>query len=160
MSRLAQMLKNIEAYDEAVIALEKAASLEPDNEAKVALYYEAAELYSEKLGKPNEARAALEGLREAQPEDEIAFQALAEVYRNTNEWRKLVSLHEDFVPHAASELRLQILTEIRDVQDEKLGEKELAFIAACRVFKENPSDPNAADALEKATMLTKKATGK
>ena len=154
MTRLAEMLKNIEVFDEAVIALEKAASLEENTDVKVALFYESAEIHREKLSKPNDARVAYEAIREAVPEDGAAFTALAEIYRNTESWRKLVALDEDFVPYADDALRLTILTEIRDVQDQKLGEKELAFIAACRVYKESPDDSAAADALERLGIET------
>jgi tetratricopeptide (TPR) repeat protein len=154
LTRLAEMLKTIEAFDEAVIALEKGAALEEDTDVKVALYYEAAEIHAEKLGKPNDARAAFEAIRAATPDDEAAFTSLAEVYRNTEEWRKLVSLDEDFVPWADADNRLRILTEIRNVQDEKLNEKELAFIAACRVLKEAPGDQGAAEVLERLGIET------
>jgi len=154
MTRIAEMLKNIEAFDEAVISLEKAAALEGDNTIKVALYYEAAELYRDKLGRPNDARGAYESIRAVQPDDVQAHTALAEVYRATTEWRKLVALHEEFVPYATDAARLAILVEIRNVQDEKLGEKEMAFIAACRVYKENPADQEAASVLERLGVET------
>ncbi|MFC1609369.1 tetratricopeptide repeat protein, partial [Myxococcota bacterium] len=102
----------------------------------------------------NDSRNAYEAIRQVTPEDETAFEALAEVYRSTEDWRKLVSLDEDFIPHASAASRLEILTEIRNVQDEKLGEKELAFIAACRVLKEAPGDPVAAEALERLGIET------
>ncbi|MBI5508893.1 MAG: tetratricopeptide repeat protein [Deltaproteobacteria bacterium] len=154
MTRLAEMLKNIQAFDEAVLALEKAAGLEADVSIKVALYYEAAEIYRDRLNKPNDAKNAYEAIRVAAPADAAAHTALAEVYRNTNEWRKLVALHEEFIDAAEAGARLPILVEIRNVQDEKLGEKELAFIAACRVFKESPADPHAAEALERLGVET------
>ncbi len=152
--RLGEVLVNIEAFDEAVVTIEKAAALEEDVDVKVGRYYEAAALYRDRLEKPNDAREAYEAILEARPEDGEAFSALAEIYRNTQEWRKLVALNESFVPHAEPDARLAILTEIRDVQDGKLGEKELAFIAACRVYKENPSSMDAAEVLERIGLET------
>lgn len=157
LARLAEMLTNIEAWDEAVIALEKSAALESDDERKVQRYNDAAHMHRDRLGKPNDARAAYESIREVQPQDVDAYTALAQIYRDTGEWRKLVVLNEDFVPHAEPAMRLEILTEIRDVQDEKLGEKELAFIAACRVYKENPQDLGAAEVLERIGIETEGA---
>ncbi len=154
MSDVATMLVNIEAWDEAVVALEKAGSLEEDDEAAVTHYRRAAEIYKEQLGKPNDARGAYEAIRDHRPDDLDAYTDLAQVYRDTSEWRTLVALNEDFIPHADSAQRLQILTEIRDVQDEKLGEKELAFIAACRVYKENPSQLTAAATIERIALET------
>lgn len=154
MTRLAEMLIHIESFDEAVIALEKSAVLEGDSSVKVARYYQAADLYRDKIKKPNDAREVYEAIRVIQPNDNTAYAALSEIYRNLGEWRKLVALNEDFIPHADPVMRLQILTEIRDVHNEKLGEKELAFIAACRVYKENPSDLHAAEVLEKIGVET------
>lgn len=152
--RLGQMLVNIEAFDEGVVAIEKGAPLEAEGPQKIERYYQAAEIYREKLEKPNEARGAYEAILDLDPSDSTAFTSLAEIYRSTGDWRKLVALNEDFVPQADAATRLQILTEIRDTQDDKLGEKELAFIAACRVYKENPSDLGASDVLERLAMET------
>ncbi len=154
LGKLADMLKNIEAWDEAVIAFEKAAAITPDKDLKVERYYEAAHIHRDRLSKPNDARGAYEAIREVQPNDEEAYTALATIYRDTAEWRRLVALNEDYVPHAGPASRLTILTEIRDVQDEKLAEKELAFIAACRVYKENPQDLRSAEVLERIGLET------
>lgn len=154
LGKLADMLKNIEAWDEAVIALEKAGALTPEPGSKVQRFYEAAQIHRDRLSKPNDARGAYEAIREVQADDEEAYTALAHIYRDTNEWRRLVALNEDYVPHADPATRLTILTEIRDVQDEKLGEKELAFIAACRVYKENPMDLHSAEVLERIGLET------
>ena len=149
MARLAVTLSNIEAFEEAVVALEKAAALTEEPETKVARYYEAAGVHAEKLGKPNDAREAFEAILAVRPDDPNAYTSLAEIYRDTEEWRQLIALHESFLPHAAADARLDMLTEVRDVQDQKLGEKELAFIAACRVYKENPEDLGAAEIVER-----------
>ncbi|MBI3179401.1 MAG: hypothetical protein HYZ27_07045, partial [Deltaproteobacteria bacterium] len=154
LTRLALTLKNIEAFDEAVVTIEKAAALETDAGAKIALFYEAAELYVSRLNKPNDAKIAYESIRAAEPTDPNAYSALADIYRATADWRKLVQLHEDFLPHADASLRQQMFREIRDVHDEKLGEKEMAFIAACRAFKENPADLDSAQALERLGAAT------
>lgn len=154
LDRLGKMLSNIEAWEEAVVAVEKAAGLEADVGAKVQRYLDAAVIKRDKLAKPNDARLDYEAILEAQPHHFDAFQALSEVYKATSEWRKLVALDESFVPHAAPDLRLSILVEIRDVQAQKLGEKELAFIAACRVYKESPTDLAAAEVLEKIGVET------
>ena len=154
LSRLATVLINIEAYDEAVIALEKAGALETEVDAKLARYYQAVDLYRDKLQKPNDARVALEAIFETKPDEARGFELLAEVYRNTQDWRKLVVLAESYTPHAPPDKRIAVLTEIRDVQDQKLGEKEVAFIAGVRVYKENPSDLNAAAVLERLGIET------
>lgn len=155
--RLGDMLQNIEAFDEAVITLEKAAALQEDAAQRVALYYRAAGLHEEQLGKPNDARGCYEAILAAAPDDGRAYAALAVIYRATGEWRKLVALDEEFVPHATSADRLAILREIRDTHAEKLGEKELAFITACRVYKENPEDLEAAEVLENLGVETEGA---
>lgn len=147
--RLGDMLRNIEAFEEAVTAYEKAAPLEEEDAVAVTRYYQAAQLYAEQLGKPNAADEAYEAILEIKPDDFDAYTALSTIYRETGEWRKLVTLNESFVPTVDAATRLQLLTEIRDVQDQRLGEKELAFIAGCRVYKENPSDLQAVDALER-----------
>ncbi|MEZ4272660.1 MAG: tetratricopeptide repeat protein [Myxococcota bacterium] len=123
LSRLGQMLVNIEAYDEAVVCFEKSAALTEAVDDKVALYYQATEIYRNDLKKPEDAQEAYESLIAAKPEDFRAFGELAQVYRDTQQWRKLVALNDAFLVHAPEQARLAILTEIRDVQDEHLGEK-------------------------------------
>lgn len=152
LTRLGEMLCNIQAWDEAVIAIEKAAALDPDPAAKVRRYYEAASVFRDKLNKPNDARNAYESILAVTPADGEAYTALAQIYRNTTDWRKLVALNEDFVPHAPPDVRLQILIEIRDVQDQRLAAKDLAFIAGCRVYKENPHDLAMAEVLERIAL--------
>ncbi|MBN1960214.1 MAG: hypothetical protein JW841_04650 [Deltaproteobacteria bacterium] len=154
LDRLAKMLIVIEAFDEAVIVFEKAGALETENDAKIGRYLEAATIKRDQLKKPNDARIDYEAILEVQPSHFDAFTALAEIYRVTNDWRKLVVLNESFVPHAAPDLRLLLITEIRDVQEQKLGERELAFISGCRVYKENPLDLEAAQILERIGIET------
>lgn len=155
LERLASMLINISAFDEAVIVLEKGGAIAPDPESKCQWYYRAVDIYRDKLSKPNEARVALDAILVNQPADMRAYDLLAEVYRNTQDWRKLVVLDETFVPNAPdAQKRLVVLTEIRDVQDQKLGEKEMAFIAGCRVYKENPAALEAAAVLERIGVET------
>ncbi len=154
MVALADTLENIEAYEDAVIAAEKAAALAENADERVAQWLRAALMHSEKIGKPDDARVAYEAVLNDRPADVDAFLALAQIYRNQEEWRALVVLDEEFVPHADSALRLQILVEIRDVQYDKLGEKELAFITACRVYKEDPTDLESAVLLERIALET------
>ena len=150
--RLGDMLCNIQAWDEAVIALDKGAALDQDPTAKVGRYYQVATVFRDKLNKPNEARNAYEAILATTPADLEAYTALAQIYRNTNEWRKLVALNEEFVLQASPELKLAMLVEIRDTQDVKLGEKDMAFLAGCRVYKENPNDLAAAEILERIAL--------
>ncbi len=149
LDQLASILSNIQCWDEAVITLEKAAAREEDTHGKVTRYFLAANMYRDALEKPNDAQDSYERILAAQPDKLQAYQALADILRNTQQWRKLVSVGEEFFPRAPQSLRVSILEEIREIQYSKLGEKDLAFIAACRVFTENPDDLTAYDVLER-----------
>ncbi len=81
---------------------------------------------------------------EDQPRDELiamTFSSLELLCRQNTEWEKLVMLLDarlslEKMPH----VRQELFGELMRVYEEELGQKPLAFLAACRAFRENMED--------------------
>lgn len=148
MQRLAQLMLHIEAFDEAAICLEKAGNLATDLQIKLQWLYQVADIWRDKMHKPHEARTAYEAILSASPGQMHAFKPLIQIYRETEDWRRLIVVSEENLTHFSIPEQCQILEEMRDVQADRLGEKEQAFITGCRVLRHQPENQHAADKLE------------
>lgn len=79
-----------------------------------------------------------------QPKDELiamTFSSLELLCRQNSEWDKLARLLDarlslEKIPH----VRQEVFGELMRVYEEELGQQQLAFLAACRAFRENMED--------------------
>lgn len=88
-----------------------------------------------------EAVAALEGLLRDERARMAAAEVLEGVYRQASEWRKLagiLELHLAATADAAN--RLELHARLREIYEQKIGEKALAFNVTARAFREVPQD--------------------
>jgi tetratricopeptide (TPR) repeat protein len=81
---------------------------------------------------------------EDQPKDELiamTFSSLEMLCRQNGEWEKLVRLIDvrlslEKIPH----VRQELFGDLMRIYEEELDQKQLAFLAACRAFRENMED--------------------
>ena len=99
-----------------------------------------AQVLQVKPGHP-ETVADLEKLLRDDRSRQAAAEALEGVYRNAGEWRKLAAVLEMRLAALGDPARrLEVYANLRELYEEKMGEKALAFGAAARALKEQPQD--------------------
>jgi golgin subfamily B member 1 len=145
---LAMLALNIQAYEEATACFELAGDLHPETERKLEAYYRSAQIFEVELEAPHNAKKAYASILGIQVDEQRAFQALSKILREQESWRPLIEITEGFVLHAPKEMKIVLLRDIRDISAEQLGERDFAFIAACRAFKDSPDKNVDAEALE------------
>lgn len=152
--RLNMLLRAMECFEDAVEIEGQLLGLEADDQGRVERYHALATLYLEDLNQADEARECLESVLDLHPQDLQAFGALQGLYREAGLWWKLRELNEDFVERVPAQERSALLKETRDILAGELGESELAFIAACRFYREDPEAADAAEVVERLALET------
>jgi golgin subfamily B member 1 len=140
LTRLAAILRTCDAHEElSDVLLRKAALI--GGHAQVDCLLEAADVVELKLHRPRMAVAAYERVLQVQPQHDRAHERLTIIYEQNSEWQRLIALHDKRVG-VVSDVgeRVRLLREIAALYDEKLGQKSMAFLAACRAFREDYAD--------------------
>jgi tetratricopeptide (TPR) repeat protein len=119
-------------------------------EQKIALYLRVAEIAQRQLKSPERAAKAYERILAVQGDHQGAATALVPIYRAQEKWARLLASYEILLGHAADdETRLAILADIRQLCEEKLGSKGLAFNWCEKAYKLRPTDPTLERELER-----------
>jgi len=154
LTRLAKVFRFNEAWEELADTLERAAALE-SGANRVEKLLELARVHEERLSRPEAAGPAYRGILEVDPGNDQAFDKLTAIYTKLLEWQQLVSLKETrLVTLTTHEARRDLLLEIGRVQEEMLAQKELAFLTACRAFREDYDDDRIPDWLDRLAIET------
>ncbi|MED5465638.1 MAG: tetratricopeptide repeat protein [Myxococcota bacterium] len=154
LGRLNALLRTMQCFEDAVEIEGQLLGLEVDDDGRAERYHALASLYSQELEQAVEARECLQSVLELRPLDLKAFGLLQGLYREAGLWWELRELNEDFVERVPAEERSALLKETRDVLREELGESDLAFIAACRFYREDPEADDAAEVVERLALET------
>jgi tetratricopeptide (TPR) repeat protein len=116
----------------------------------VAAWLQAAELWERPLGRPEGAAAALEKVLELEPASRDAFARLRDLHAHTGAWRDYVRALDQLAPRVPDRKeRVALLREMAEVHEKRLGQKELAFLASCRAFQEDPTDEASVAAVQR-----------
>jgi tetratricopeptide (TPR) repeat protein len=154
LERLAGIFRQNNAYEELGGVLERRAGV-VDAEAKVTTLTELADLYETQLNRGEAAAPAYEQILATDPTHDRAYERLCEIYEGTNQWQKLVALKEDRARRVEdADARLDLLREVGRIQEEKLSDKMMAFMAACRAYNERVTDRELADWMERLAVDT------
>lgn len=136
-TRLETIFRKNGALDELANTLAQHADMELGT-TRVELLLELAELLEHRLDRADEAASALERVLKDEPNHEVAYARLCELWEKTENWPSLVSLKESRL--SAQEENgetLSLLREIGLIYEEKLAQREMAFLAACRAYRED-----------------------
>ena len=151
LARLAALLEAADAPLERVKALEaRGAQLSAlgRNAEAVEVLTTAADAWEKSLGKPEGAAAALEKVLSVDPSRREAWERLRALHARAGDWRAYVRVCELFVaalPERAEQVSL--LDQLGEIQERKLGQREMAFLTYCRAFALAPDDPVACAAV-------------
>ncbi len=157
LERAEALFRSLSAWSEALRSMEARAELlapEKASEAE-ALWMEVARLHEEALHKPEGGAAALEKLLERNPGHPAAAAALERIYSKAGDWRRLSTLLDRLSREAAEPpRRLELLRELASVQEQRLGQKDLAFLSLCRAFELDPGNAELAVAMRRLARET------
>lgn len=155
LHRLELLFRHCEAWEECADTLDRRVDLAADPVSQIPVLYEVAELWEGPIGRPESAARAYERILAVRPDDSRAYEALSQVYANSNEWRKLVALKEARLNAIESrQENLGLLREIGDIYENRLAQKDLAFLAACRAFREDVLDRECGQWMERLAVDT------
>tara|TARA_R110002073_G_scaffold24260_9_gene82156 strand:- start:70410 stop:81644 length:11235 start_codon:yes stop_codon:yes gene_type:complete len=112
-----------------------------DRAETVALLERAGRVAQENISNPDKVARVYERLQSVEPKHLGAAQALVPLYRDAGKWARLLSIHEILLEHASEEESLRLIHDIRELCENQLGSKSLAFQWTARLYQIRPSDP-------------------
>lgn len=154
LDRLAGVFRISEAWEELADVLERLA-VQLDGTARVLRLLEIADVFETNLRRGRLASSAYEKILAVAPRHDRAYVRLCEIYSDNADWQKLIGLKETRAKASdAPAERVVLLREIGALYDEKLGQKALAFLTACRAFRENYDDADVAAWMDRLAIDT------
>ncbi|HET9596897.1 MAG TPA: tetratricopeptide repeat protein, partial [Anaeromyxobacteraceae bacterium] len=122
-----------------------------DREGAVALYEE---ILSARPEDP-QALARLEGLLQKDPGHPRAGAVLERAYAATGAWGRYAAVLELRAGERPDPLeRKALFLELAEVREKRLSNPELAFVALCRAFRDDPADPSLRAELSRLGLAT------
>ncbi|MCE9668260.1 tetratricopeptide repeat protein [Myxococcus stipitatus] len=153
LERVHLLFVSLRAWNDAVRALELKVQVHlaaDEREPAVATYFMVADLWVGQGGKPELSAGALEKVLELDPANRTAYERACEVYRTHNDWRAYATVVDRYMPHLVTdEEKLAALRELARVQEERLGQKDVAFLALCRALQLDASDDSLREEVER-----------
>ncbi|MFH1130436.1 MAG: tetratricopeptide repeat protein, partial [Pseudomonadota bacterium] len=155
LDALQQLLTEQERWQECIQILEQKAQVFESVEDKIDVLMHAADIWKEKVWEPKSAGQVYVRVLQLDRSNEVAFNGLADVYREGAQWDKLAELlldRKDFVQN--TEEKVGILQEVAKLFEEKLGAAEDAFVVLQAAFKEDYTNDITARELERLASVT------
>jgi golgin subfamily B member 1 len=126
-------------------------------DAELGLFDEAVERFQDALRAQPTSHAARDGLAALLPTSagQSAALVLEPVYRSTGDWSELVGVYEYLASKTVdSAERVERLTAMRSIYEERLGDDERAFGVAAEAYREAPASEALVRALERLARKT------
>lgn len=153
LERVHALFLSLRAYNDAVRALELKVQVHlaaEERELAMATYFAVADLWEGEGGKPELSAGALEKVLELDPANRTAYERVIGLYRTHNDWRAYATAMDRYMPHLVTqEEKLASLRELARVQEERLGQKDVAFLAVCRALQIDASDDTLREEVER-----------
>ncbi len=153
LERVHALFVSLRAYNDAVRALELKVQVHlaaEEREQAVAAYFTVADLWEGPGAKAELSAGALEKVLELDPANRTAFERVSALYRGHNDWRAYAGVLDRYMPHLVTEEeKLSSLRELARVQEERLGQKDVAFLALCRALQIDAADDTLREEVER-----------
>ncbi|MBX7099937.1 MAG: tetratricopeptide repeat protein [Myxococcaceae bacterium] len=153
LERVFAIFSSLKAYGDAVRALEAKSSVllvGEDREGAIQALFAVADLQRDVVGKPELGGPALEKVLEIDPAHRAAYERALELYSAVKDWRAYALAMERYLPNLVTdEEKLASLRTLAQVQEQKLGQKDVAFLQMCRALQLNPNDSTVRDEVER-----------
>ncbi len=145
---LERLATELGAFEELAGAYEDLLERGVDDSMAMGVSRRLAQLYAERLGRPDLAANALEQLLAQAPKDAAALRALADVHRRGNVYKELaVVLRRLLGVEADVGVQIDLLYELADIAEERLADKALAAQCYRAILERAPDDSNASQLL-------------
>ncbi|HZN91477.1 MAG TPA: tetratricopeptide repeat protein, partial [Myxococcales bacterium] len=153
MERVHQIFLGLRAWADAARALEMKAELHAQVEERdqaVATLFQVADLWRGAANKPENAGPPLEKILEVDPANRSAYEQAIDLHAKHNDWRAYAQAVDRYLPHLVTdEEKVEALKDLARVQEQRLGQNDLAFMAACRALQLNPADDGIREEVER-----------
>jgi golgin subfamily B member 1 len=139
---LEELYGGLGQWDELVDALSSMADRAGSREQQLHLLIRAAEIAGEHVTNLDKVARAYERVQAIEAKHAGAARALVPVYTQTHKWARLLSTYEVLLEHAVEHSeRVRLHVDIRNLCEERLGSKALAFQWTARAYELQPDDP-------------------
>lgn len=141
---LERVYADLGQWDDLVEAFHNIADRIEDRDARLALLERTAMIAAEHFAdKPDKIARAYERVLSVVPDHALAARALVPVYEVTQKWARLLSSYEILLGHAEDDAaRLDLHVKIRDLCENQLGSKALAFQWTAQAYRLAPARPD------------------
>jgi tetratricopeptide (TPR) repeat protein len=144
LARVQQIFLSLKALNDAVRAMELRAEVltrMEEREQAIATYFEIAEVWKGVANKPESAALVLEKVLEQDPSNPQAYAEVLKLYSQSNDWRGYATALDRHLPHVVTdEEKISALRELGRIREQKLGQKDVAFLSLCRALELSPED--------------------
>jgi golgin subfamily B member 1 len=137
-------------WEEAVDILERRAQALVSPTEQVDVLMQAASLWADKIGDGGSAAEVYERVLQLDPGNQTASLELEQLYRQRKSWMKLVDLllaRTEFAADATA--RIQLLTQVAEIYEQQLSDRDSAFVTLQAAFREDYSNDHVAKELER-----------
>jgi tetratricopeptide (TPR) repeat protein len=144
LDRLLRVFLQLKAWPDAARVLEAKSQhylLVEERENAAAALFQVVELWRDTANKPDLAAAPLEKILEIDPPNRPAYDQALDLYSKQGDWRAFATAMDRYLPHLVSdEEKVASLKQLAQVQETRLGQKDVAFLQYTRALQLNASD--------------------
>ncbi len=153
LERVIAIFMALKAYPDAVRALELKCTVYQgleDREAAVATMFQVADLWAETANKPEASGPALEKILEIDPSNRVAYERALKLYSTVNDWRAYTTAMDRYLANLVTDdEKVASLKELAQVQEQRLGQKDVAFLKLLRAVELAPADHELREQVER-----------
>ena len=158
LERAHQVFTQLKAWGDAVKALELLSQVYmnlEDREAAAKALFQVADLWRGPGNKPESAGPILERVLELDPANRQAYEQALELYQKVSDWRGYAAVMDRYLASLVTdEEKVITLRDLARVQEQKLGQKDVAFARLCRALELQPSDADTREHVERLAAET------
>lgn len=153
LDRVIGIFMSLKAYTDAVRALELKCTVYQgleDREAAVATMFQVVDLWRTAANKPEASGSALEKILEIDPANRVAYEQALQLYSSVNDWRAYTTAMDRYLANLVTdEEKVASLKELAQVQEQRLGQKDVAFLKLLRAVELAPADHELREQVER-----------
>jgi tetratricopeptide (TPR) repeat protein len=158
LNRVHRVFASLKAHADAVRALELRSEVElvsDQRDQAVATLFEIAELWKGPAHKPESAGPPLLKILELDPANRTAYEGVRDLFAELSDWRAYAELVDRYLPQVVTdEEKIALLRELAKIREQKLGQKDAAFLAICRALQLDPADDHLREEVERLADAT------
>ena len=158
LDRVNKLFLGLRAFGDAVRTLELKAEVWQRLEEKdgvITALCEIAEVWIGQAKKPELAAPILERVLEFDPTNRDAYERVLSLYSDAGDWRAYSQAVDRYLPNLVTdEDKIKALRELGRLREQKLGQKDAAFLALCRALQLDASDDSLREDVERLAQET------